>query len=193
IFSYVKNISRYTIDIFSNILLISLLTIFLILSEPKTLLELNLYKEIRGKISLYMNTKTILSVLTGIITFVICLILNIESAFLISVLTFMLNFIPTVGSIVATAIPIPIILLQYGLDFHLPVTLGLLLLNQFIIGNVIETKIFGDSLGIHPFLIFFSLAFWGFLWGISGMFLSIPLALLSKLLFDEYKLAKANT
>jgi predicted PurR-regulated permease PerM len=86
-----------------------------------------------------------------------------------------LNFVPNIGSIVATAIPTLAALVQF--DSWTPVVLiftfiGLI---QFSVGNLIEPGLMGRSLNLSPFVIILSLTFWGAIWGIVGMFLAVPI------------------
>jgi AI-2 transport protein TqsA len=88
---------------------------------------------------------------------------------------FLLNFVPSIGSIVATLLPLPIALVQY--DSLWPV-LGVLLLPglvQIVVGNGVEPMVMGEGLELHPVTILLALMFWGLLWGIPGMLLAAPM------------------
>ena len=107
-----------------------------------------------------------------------------------AILTFCLNFIPNIGSIIAVILPIPIILLQFGISFPFIAAIILLVAIQIAIGNILEPKLMGDSMGLHPVTILFFLAFWGYLWGITGMFLSVPITATLKIIFDKFEMTK---
>ena len=109
-------------------------------------------------------------------------------AFMFATLTFLLNFIPTIGSIIAVLIPLPIMLLQFGFGSGFFGCLLLLGLIQISIGNVLEPKLMGDSTGLHPVTVLLSLTFWGLLWGVTGMFLSVPIMASLRLIFSKFEL-----
>ena len=96
-------------------------------------------------------------------------------------LAFLLNFIPTICSIFATLLPLPIALLQFSNPTLIVLSLVIPGSIQFIIGNVIEPKIIGQTLDLHPITILLSLMFWGIFWGITGMFLATPITVICRL------------
>jgi predicted PurR-regulated permease PerM len=90
-------------------------------------------------------------------------------------LLFVLNFIPNVGSIIASGIPIIICTLQSGVDFR-TISFSLLIIStQMLFGNVLEPKIQGDNLNLSPITVLIALIFWGWVWGIVGMILAVPI------------------
>jgi AI-2 transport protein TqsA len=137
--------------------------------------------EISAQVSRYVAAKLLLSVATGVLVGVVLVSLGVELAFMFAVLTVLLNFIPNIGSVVATALPVPVLLLQFGLGWQLPVGLGLLGAIQFSIGNVLEPKMMGESLDLHPVSILVFLMFWGLVWGLPGMFLAVPITAVLKI------------
>ena len=111
-------------------------------------------------------------------------------AFMFAILTFLLNFIPNIGSIVAVIIPMPIVLLQYGANHQFILALILLSSVQTLIGNIFEPKIMGESMGLHPVTILFFLTFWGSIWGVIGMFLSVPITATLKIIFEKFSFTR---
>ena len=111
-------------------------------------------------------------------------------ALLFAVLTFFLNFIPSVGSIIAVLIPLPVIFLQFGYSWEFLALISAAAFIQFVIGNIVDPKLMGDRLGLHPVIILLSLLFWGFIWGVPGMFLSAPITSIIKLLCSRSKITK---
>jgi AI-2 transport protein TqsA len=103
-------------------------------------------------------------------------------------LCFLLCFIPTLGSIVATLLPLPIALVQYHEAW--PVWLVILLpaLVQIVVGNILEPKFLGRGLDLHPITILLSLMFWGLIWGIAGMFLAVPITAVLKIVLHRHPL-----
>lgn len=130
---------------------------------------------INDQIQKYIAIKTIVSVVTGLFAYASLKFMGVDFAELWGLLTFLLNFIPNVGSIIASIPPIILAALQFGTFFHPIVVLILLITVQTIMGNVIEPRIMGRQLNLSPLLVFFSLIFWGSIWGITGMILSVPI------------------
>lgn len=142
--------------------------------------------KIVNKIKRYMVLKAIISLFTALFIYVALLIIGTDYAFLWAVLAFMLNFIPNIGSIIA-AIPVVLLtLVQLGSISALIVGLLYIVVNV-VIGSVIEPRVMGRGLGLSTLVVFLSLIFWGWLLGIVGMLLSIPLTMMAKIIFDSNK------
>ena len=140
---------------------------------------------INTQLQSYIVIKTITSLTTGIIVTLILWIYGIDFAIFWGLLTFILNFIPNIGSIIATVFPIVISLLEFGFGFGTISMSILLILNQNIIGNIVEPHFLGRQMDLSPVFVLFSLIFWGWIWGIAGMFLSVPIAAGLKILFSN--------
>jgi AI-2 transport protein TqsA len=143
------------------------------------------YEKIQQNISTYMIIKTVISSVTGTITWLICSMVGLEFAFFWGFLTFILNFIPSIGSIIATLLPslMGLILLETYNEFLL--LLLLLGANQLVIGNFLDPKIMGNKLRLNTVAVLFGLVFWGVIWGIPGMLLSVPLSVTLKLMLEK--------
>jgi len=127
------------------------------------------------KVNHYLWVKTVVSALTGALTYVLANAFGLELATALGLITFVLNFIPNVGSIIATGIVALIAHIEIG---DPTTTLIIFLLAgsiQFINGNIIDPMMMGRALRLSSFGIIISLAFWGAVWGIPGMFLSVPI------------------
>ncbi len=133
----------------------------------------------------YIIIKTIISFLTGLIVTIILWLYHIDFALIWGILTFILNFIPNIGSLIATVCPILISLLDYGFGFTTISLTILLLVNQNVMGNIIEPNFLGRQLDLSPVFVLFSLIFWGWIWGFAGMFLAVPIAAAIKILFSN--------
>lgn len=147
--------------------------------------EPDLLDEVEAGIQKYVVTKFFLSALTGILTWAILAVLGIEFAMVFGVLAFMLNFIPNVGSTIASLLPIPVVLLG---DYSIVTSLLAIALpagTQFTIGNIVEPKVMGDSLNLHPAVVLLALVLFGVLWGIPGMFLATPLTGIIKIVCEK--------
>lgn len=191
-------------SILSNSLLIFLYLIFLMLEdaifENKIKLiysENNKYNHVRfildnigTSMSRYITLKTITSLITGILSFIVLKILNIDFAFFWAFLIFVLNFIPTIGSLVATVFPALIALVQFGTLINPAIVLITIGFIQFIVGNIFEPKLMGNSLNISPLVVLIMLAFWGLIWGITGMILSVPITIMIIIACSQFESTK---
>lgn len=142
-------------------------------------------RNIDVQIKQYLLTKTLVSLLTGLIATVVLLIIGVDFPFLWGFLTFILNFIPNFGSIVATLFPVSISLLQFDTLFVPILVLVLLIATQSIMGNVFEPRIMASSLNLSPLVVLFSLILWGWLWGVWGMVLAVPITSSLKIMCEN--------
>lgn len=152
--------------------------------EKRDVVEKNL-NSIDQQLQSYIVIKTILSFITGVIATLILMIYGIDFAIVWGLLTFILNYIPNIGSLIATIAPIIVSLLEYGFGFTTISLSALLLINQNVIGNLIEPHYLGRRMDLSPVFVLFSLIFWGWIWGIVGMFLAVPIAAAIKILFSN--------
>ena len=153
-------------------------------SDRKEFVEKNI-NTINESLQSYIIIKTVLSFSTGLIVTIILWIYGVDFAVVWGLLTFVLNFIPNIGSLIATLCPILVALFEYGFGFTTISMTILLLLNQNIIGNIIEPHYLGRHMDLSPVFVLFSLIFWGWIWGIVGMFLAVPIAATMKILFSN--------
>jgi len=141
--------------------------------------------KIENHVQHYLVIKILVSLLTALVSWVILMIGGFNIVVFSVVLIFLLNFIPNFGSILATAFPIFLGLIDYGFSVRVILVASGLILTQFIIGNFLEPKITGVDLDISPIIILVSLIFWGYVWGVVGMVLAVPLTSTIKLIFAE--------
>jgi len=127
------------------------------------------------RVNYYLLVKTTISAITGGLIWMLASSFGLEVSVALGVITFVLNFIPNVGSIIATGLIALVAHVQYGE----PGTTGIIFvvagLIQFVAGSVIDPMLMGRALRLSSFGIIISLAFWGAVWGIPGMFLSVPI------------------
>jgi len=123
----------------------------------------------------YLWMKTLLSILTGLSSYIVLKGLGVDFAETWSFLIFMLNYIPNIGSILGVVFPALLAIVQFDTTWQFFVIAVFLSGIQFFIGNVIEPAIMGRSLNLSSFVIILSLTFWGTIWGLVGMFLSVPI------------------
>ncbi len=132
----------------------------------------------------YFTIKTFTSLLTGVLIIGTLLMFDIPYPFLWGFLGFMLNFIPVVGSIIASVPALMLALIHSDVSTFAWLALVYVLINN-LISNILEPKFMGDGLGLSPAMIFFSLIFWGWVLGPVGMFLAVPLTMTLKIAFDS--------
>ena len=141
---------------------------------------------IRDDIQKYITIKVITSSLTGILSYIILRIADVDFAGVWGLLIFLLNFIPTVGSIIATIFPALIALAQSdGYTLFLVVLFGIGAL-QVCIGNILEPRLMGSSFNLSPIIILLNLALWGYIWGIPGMFLCVPFLIIVTIILSHF-------
>ena len=147
--------------------------------------------EIETQTRKYIITKTLLSATTGTLVGLTLWCLGVELALLFGLLAVMLNFIPSVGSVIATLLPLPMVILDPESSTANVVLVFLIpLIIQCIIGNGLEPRIMGKSLKLHPITLILALIFWGMLWGFIGMFLAVPLTAVLRILLDKNPLTR---
>jgi AI-2 transport protein TqsA len=149
------------------------------------------FKNIGLDIQRYLLFKTLISLGTGVCIYAFLKIMNVDFALLWGFLTFVLNFIPSVGSMVAGLPPILIAMVQFDnpLRYGAIVGLGCLAIQVFF-GNYLDPRLMGENLNVSPLIIFISLIFWGWIWGPIGMLMAVPLIVCVKLAFGYFDKTK---
>lgn len=142
--------------------------------------------QIDADIKVYLGIKTLTSLVTGLAGYLIFTAIGLDFAGFWALMLFVLNFIPTIGSIAATALPAMMALVQFpGLGQFLAVVIGLTVVQQAL-GNFIEPRFLGDRLNLSPLVILLSLAVWGMVWGISGMMLCVPMTAIAVIILSHF-------
>ncbi len=143
-------------------------------------------RHIETDIRMYVGIKMLTSGATGLISYVIMALLGLDFAEFWAILIFVFNFIPTIGSIIATMFPTLLALVQYeslGPFFVILLGIGSI---QFTIGNLIEPRLMGNRLNLSPLVIVLSLALFATLWGFTGMILSVPVMAISMIILSHF-------
>ena len=181
-------------DVLSNSFLI-LLTVIFILAEatsfPKKLetilrnptTSMPYFREFAKNVNQYLAIKTIVSMLTAVIITIGLMVIGVDFPVLWGILAFFLNFIPTIGSIIAAVPAVLLALLQLG-QLEAITTAMLYLTINIIIGNALEPRFMAKGLGLSALVVFLSLIFWGWMLGPVGMLLSVPLTIIAKLALE---------
>jgi len=139
---------------------------------------------ISKNINKYIAIKTWISIGTGLLVYFLLLIVGVDYPLLWAVLAFALNYIPTIGSIIALIPPLLLTIIQLGFIDAITVLVGYVLINT-IMGNILEPKFMGRGLGLSTLVVFLSLLFWGWVLGPIGMLLSVPLTITIKIALDS--------
>jgi predicted PurR-regulated permease PerM len=196
---YLTGMTGFMLHWLSNLVMIMVFLIFMLLESPY--MEHRIGMAFKGEngdkisgvadkivrqISKYLRTLAVISFSTGAFVWAALAMLKIDFALTWGILAFVLNFIPTVGSIAASIPPILVAIVQFYPDPTPAIlTFFALLAIQFTIGNILTPKIMGDALGLSPVVILVSLMFWGIIWGISGALLSVPIAAMIKIICEN--------
>lgn len=134
-----------------------------------------IFERISSAINKYFTVKTEVSLLTAIVSYVLLLILGVDFPVLWAFIIFVLNYIPYVGSLVATLLPAIFSIFQFASFWPFVYVIVTIEVVQIIIGNYIEPKLMGRTLNLSPLVVIIALSFWGSIWGILGMILSVPM------------------
>jgi len=148
--------------------------------------DLSEWVEVMAEVQRYLGMKTIVSAATGVCAALLLTVTGVDFALLWGLVAFLLNFIPTVGSIIAALPAMAVALVQPGLGplSMIVVGVGYMVINM-VIGNIIEPQLVGRRLGLSPLVVFLSLVFWGWVWGPVGMLLSVPLTIAVRIVLER--------
>lgn len=179
---------------FSNLFLILIFLVFIMAGRGNTRLKVDkaftksrakkiiqIIDKIDSQIQKYLAIKTVVSLITGVFATLVLLLFGVDFAIVFGFLTFLLNYIPNVGSFIATAFPVLIAAFQFDSIWPAFWVFLILIFIQMVMGNLIEPRLMGEGLGLSPLVILFSLFFWGWLWGIPGMLLAVPIVAIIKI------------
>ncbi len=144
-----------------------------------------LIRKINEDVQKYISIKMLTSSLTGVLSYVFMKVVGVDFAEFWALLIFLLNFIPTIGSIIATIFPALITLVQFETYTPFFLVLGGVSGIQICVGNILEPRLMGSSLNLSPLIILLNLSLWGLIWGIPGMFLCVPLLVISTIVFSH--------
>lgn len=142
--------------------------------------------ELSYKIRTYLQVKTAFNMLNGFATWIVLISFGVDFAALLGLISFALHYIPNIGSILSTILPVGLYMVQTGDGAGTLMLLVVLTVVQNVIGNVLEPKVMGVQLKLSPVVVLFSLIFWGWMWGIIGMILSIPMVAVLKVILESF-------
>ncbi|MEO7330248.1 MAG: AI-2E family transporter [Minicystis sp.] len=136
------------------------------------------------EIQRYLAIKMLTSLIVACFAFALLKLLRVELALLLTLLLFLLHFVPNIGAAVATVPAVAVALVSRGPGTAAMVGVGYFLINM-LVGNVFEPRVLGKSLGLSPLMVFLGMLFWGWLWGPAGALLSVPLMMIGKIVLEN--------
>lgn len=195
----ILSVSENFLNFGSSLMVVLIFLLFLLIEKPyvrgKLVAALNrtthrrlsrVLKDINRQIGRYVAVKLFVSSLTAIVVYVSFTIIGVDFPFIWGVLTFLFNFVPSIGSIAISFISLAFLIAQYVPNWP-PIIAGFAAMAgaQLVIGNIIDPKMLGDRLNLSPVVILFSLLIWGWLWGVAGLFLAVPLTVAIKIVLEH--------
>jgi AI-2 transport protein TqsA len=178
-------------SLIANGLLITFFVIFLLAGRNSRHTRVGLHKEIEAAVRRYIVTKFAISAVTGLVVWLILDLFGLRMASVFGLLAFLLNFIPNIGSIIATLLPLPLAWMQFDSIWPIIGVVAIPGALQLVVGNAIEPKLLGRGLELHPVTILLALAFWGLLWGYMGMVLAVPITAIIRIILIRYDTTRA--
>lgn len=178
----------WIMSVVSNGVLVLIFMVFILFGRTRpTAPRDGVQYQIELQMKRYLLSMLFMSALTGMLVGGVLAILHVPSAWLFGFLAFVLNFIPNIGSVVATLLPLPMVLLSPDLSaaakilaFALPMGV------QTVLGNFVQPRVMGRSLDLSPVTILLALIFFGEIWGLAGMFLATPITAIVKILIESF-------
>eukprot|EP01051_Picozoa_sp_SAG22_P010774 SAG22_NODE_989_length_6137_cov_5.207519_2_plen_533_part_00 len=164
-------------DLLNQVVVVLMLAMFIIMERPEGRTvsgDHKVLEEIEDMIKNYINLKTILSFVTGVVVAIFLMISSTPLGMIFGVLSFLLNFIPNVGSAIACILPLPIIALSDQAGWEKAVAVGGPMLVQLYVGNALEPQVFGEALNLSAISILLALVIMAYMWGLPGAVLSVP-------------------
>lgn len=155
--------------------------------ETRSKFILQIFDDINTNIQRYILIKVIFSALTALFSILFMALFGLDFFLLFGAIIFVFNFIPYVGSWAATILPFLVALLQFSEPWPALWILGLIALVQLVLGSILEPRFHGRNLNLSPLLILVALAVWGWLWGVVGMVLAIPIMVSIRITLEQVK------
>jgi len=167
--------------------LILVFVVFLLAGRSAHVPTSDVYLAIDSNVRKYLSIKVVVSAVTGLLVWFLLWLLDMPLAFVFGILTFLLNFIPSLGSIVSTVLPIPLAVAHYESSWPILGVVAFPGAVQITMGNFVEPKLQGMRLKLHPVVVLLSLALWGLLWGIPGMVLAAPITAIIRIVLMQFE------
>jgi AI-2 transport protein TqsA len=182
----ISTVSQSLVMLVSTSVVVLIFVFFLLIGSPAIDGGNATIQEINQQVRSYLALKTVISIFTGLAFGLSLRLFGVPMSFTFGVLAFLLNFVPNVGPIVATLLPVPLIIFDpQGSLLWMIAVIGVSSSIQLISGNLIEPKMMGESSDLHPVTVLLALMFWGMMWGVIGMFLATPITAALKIMLER--------
>ena len=179
----VTNLAGRSLNIASTFFLVLIFLFFLMASRDPRTVRQGVYAAVDRDVRRYLVMKTLLSAIMGVTVGGVLWLFGVELAIVFGLLAFVLDFIPSIGSVVATLLPIPVAIAQFPDSiWHVILILVILAIIQIVQGNLLEPKVLGSGLHLHPIVVLLAIGFWGLVWGMVGAFLAVPLTAIIRII-----------
>ena len=189
--NFLKGVGSNAVKVVSYFSMVVIFVFFMLLGSGRAKITNTVIKEIQNKISAYLYIHIIVSIFTGLCVGVVYFSVGLELSLMFIVCTIVLNFIPNVGSIIAVLLPMPIALMQFGPTASFWLVLIIPACMQFVIGSIMEPKLLGGGMDLHPVTIIGSLVFWALVWGVPGAFLAVPMTAAVRIILSKLEPTRA--
>ena len=166
--------------------LILFFVVFLLVGRDPHHRRTDIYAEIETTIRGYISTMTVLAAITGLLVGLVLWAFGLHMAWLFGLLVFVLSFIPNVGPIIATLLPVPVAVTQFQDPWMILAIVAVPGSIHMVIGNFVAPKLMGRGLELHPVTVLLALAFWGLLWGVVGMVLAVPIVAMLRIVLGKF-------
>lgn len=143
------------------------------------------FKEITSQIQQYITTKVSINLSAGVVMGLVLWLIGLEFPLVWGILTALFNFVPTIGSAFSLLFPVLMALIQYDAPGYALLIGSIIILIQTIFFNILEPIIVGKNLGLNPIAILLSVLVWGYIWGVAGMLLAVPLTAIIKIMLSN--------
>jgi AI-2 transport protein TqsA len=177
-------------SIVSHGLLIAFFVVFLLIGRDSYRERTGIAADIETTFRGYITTMTVLSAVTSLLVGIVLWLLGVHMAWLFGLLVFVFSFIPNVGPIVATFLPLPIAFTQFQNPWMILAVIAVPGAIHMVIGNFVAPKMMGRGLELHPVTVLLALAFWGLIWGIVGMILAVPIVAMLRIVLSKFSTTK---
>jgi len=151
---------------------------------------LQLMDHVRDSVERYLWIQTVTGLMIALASWAVMALVGLENAFFWAFLIFVVNYVPIVGAAAGIVLPAVFAMVQFDGFAQPAILLGALWAITFVVGNVVLPRMQGDSLNMDPVIVLLSLAFWGAIWGMPGMFMSTPLTVLVMVILAQFEGAR---
>jgi AI-2 transport protein TqsA len=187
--------------IISNVIIVLIYMLFIIMEESSFKFKIRalfpdraayderllVIRRIEKAITNYLGIKSLIALISSTIAYSIFTLAGLNAPFFWALLVFMFSFIPFFGVLISSFLPAIFAIVQFAGYSESLIILFSVGSIQFLAGNIIEPKIMGNTMNVSPLVVILALGFWGFIWGLPGMFLSVPITVIMVIVFSKFK------